>query len=80
VPPSANLALKARAIFVPELERVFRRQVQILDRVAVNNMVTASCMAPNPSIGNAVSLRSFLIPPTGAGGAVVVNRQHYELG
>jgi hypothetical protein len=44
VPPSANLAFKARATFVPELERVFRRQVQILDRVAVNYMVTADDM------------------------------------
>jgi hypothetical protein len=44
VPPSVNLAVKARATFVPELERAFRRQVQILDRVAVNYMVTANDM------------------------------------
>jgi hypothetical protein len=41
VPPPVNLALKARAVFIPELERVFRRQVQILDRVVVNYGVTA---------------------------------------
>jgi hypothetical protein len=37
-----NLALKARATFIPELERVFRRQVQILDRIVVNFSVTAN--------------------------------------
>lgn len=41
VPPPVNFALKARATFVPELERVFRRQVQILDRVVVNFSVVA---------------------------------------
>ena len=44
VPPPANPALKARAIFIPELERVFRRQVQVLDRVMVNFSVTANEM------------------------------------
>jgi hypothetical protein len=44
VPPPLNPALKARATFVPELERVFRRQVQILDRVVVNFSVTANDM------------------------------------
>jgi hypothetical protein len=36
VEPSINHALKARAIAVPELERAFRRQIEILDRVAIN--------------------------------------------
>jgi nucleoside phosphorylase len=40
--PPPNPALKARAAFIPELERVFRRQVQILDRVVVNFSVTAN--------------------------------------
>jgi hypothetical protein len=44
VPPPVDLTLKARATFVPELERVFRRQVQILDRVVVNFSVTANDM------------------------------------
>lgn len=44
VPPPVNLALKARATFVPEFERAFRRQVQILDRVLVNFTVTANDM------------------------------------
>ena len=32
-----NLALRARATFVPELERVFRKQVQILDRTILKS-------------------------------------------
>lgn len=40
VPPAVNPALKARATLVPELARVFRRQVEILDRVIVNFSVT----------------------------------------
>jgi hypothetical protein len=52
VPPPANLVLKARATFVPELERVFRRQVQILDRAVVNYMVTA-----NDSLGIRQTIR-----------------------
>jgi hypothetical protein len=44
VPPPVNPALKARATFVPELERMFRRQVQILDRVLVNFYVTGNDM------------------------------------
>ncbi|HUN99015.1 MAG TPA: hypothetical protein VMU69_22640 [Bradyrhizobium sp.] len=47
LPPPVNLTLKARATFVPELERVFRRQVQILDRVLVNFSVTANDMLGN---------------------------------
>jgi hypothetical protein len=42
VPPPVDLTLRARATFVPELERVFRRQVQILDRIIVNFSVTAN--------------------------------------
>lgn len=42
VSPLVNPAIKARATFIPELERVFRRQVQILDRVVVNFSVTAN--------------------------------------
>lgn len=42
VPPLINPALKARAAFVPELERTFRRQVEILDRVIVNFSATAN--------------------------------------
>jgi hypothetical protein len=48
VPPPVNPALKARATFVPELERVFRRQVQILDRVVVNFSVTANDLVGIP--------------------------------
>lgn len=44
VPPPVNPVLKARTTFVPELERAFRRQVQILDRVLVNFSVTANEM------------------------------------
>lgn len=44
VPPSINPALRARVTFIPELERVFRRQVQILDRVIVNFMVTSNIL------------------------------------
>jgi hypothetical protein len=40
--PLVSPALKARSTFIPELERVFRRQVQILDRVVVNFSVTAN--------------------------------------
>jgi hypothetical protein len=40
--PPINHALKARATFIPELERVFRRQVQILDRVLANFTTTAN--------------------------------------
>jgi hypothetical protein len=47
VPPPTNLTLKARATFIPELERVFRRQVQILDRVAVNFSVTGNDLMGN---------------------------------
>jgi hypothetical protein len=42
VPPMVNTALRARGAFVPEIERIFRRQVQILDRVAVNFITTAA--------------------------------------
>lgn len=42
LPPPVNHALKARATFSPELERVFRRQVQILDRVFANFVTTAN--------------------------------------
>lgn len=42
LPPPVNHALKARATFIPELERVFRRQVQILDRVLANFVTTAN--------------------------------------
>jgi hypothetical protein len=42
LPPPINHALKARATFIPELERVFRRQVQILDRVLANFITTAN--------------------------------------
>ena len=42
LPPAVNHALKARATFIPELERVFRRQVQILDRVLANFITTAN--------------------------------------
>ena len=52
VQPPINLTLKARATFVPELERVFRKQVQILDRVVVNFSVTG-----NDLIGNYQPIR-----------------------
>ncbi len=52
VPPPVNRALKARATFVPELERVFRGQVRILDRVVVNFSVTA-----NDLLGNHQAIR-----------------------
>ena len=42
LPPPINRFLKARVTFVPELERVFRRQVQILDRVLANFITTAN--------------------------------------
>jgi hypothetical protein len=44
VPPMINHGLRARGALVPELERVFRRLVQILDRVMVNFSTTASDM------------------------------------
>jgi hypothetical protein len=40
--PPINHALKARATFLPEMEHVFRRQIQILDRVLVNFITTAN--------------------------------------
>jgi hypothetical protein len=42
VPPPIDLTLRARATFVPELERVVRRLVQILDRIIVNFSVAAN--------------------------------------
>ena len=44
VPPPVNVSLRARAAFIPEIERIFRRQVHILDRVSVNFVTTASEM------------------------------------
>jgi hypothetical protein len=42
VPPAINVALRARVAFVPEVERIFRRQVHILDRISVNFITTAA--------------------------------------
>lgn len=49
VPPVPNRELKARAVFIPELERVSRRMVQILDRVVVNYSATARAIVEKPS-------------------------------
>ncbi len=44
VPPQVNVPLRARATFIPDVERVFRRQVQILERVRANFSTTAAEM------------------------------------
>ncbi len=44
VPPPVNAALRASAAFVPTVESVFRRQVQILERVRANFATTAAEM------------------------------------
>lgn len=41
VAPPVNRAERARAFFAPELERVFRRQVQVLSRVVPNYSLTS---------------------------------------
>jgi len=41
VAPLVNRALRARAFFAPELERIFRRQVQIFNRVMPNYTMTS---------------------------------------
>jgi len=44
VPPAVNVPLRARAAFIPDVERVFRRQVGILERVRANFSTTAAEM------------------------------------
>jgi hypothetical protein len=48
VTPPVNRALKARAFFAPELQRIFRRQIEILDRVIPNYTQTSLGRAPCP--------------------------------
>lgn len=73
VPPMVNHALRARAALVPELERVFRRQVQILDRVVVNFSTTASDMLgvhqtirPSDTWESLMPIQSRLFPEVAA--------------
>lgn len=44
VPPPINVSLRARAAFIPDVERVFRRQLQILERVRANFSTTTAEM------------------------------------
>jgi hypothetical protein len=46
VPPPTNRAVKARASFAPELQRIFRRQVEILDRIIPNYTQTSHARGP----------------------------------
>jgi hypothetical protein len=49
VAPPSNLANRARAALLPEMERVMRRQIAILDRVVVNYSQTSH---GRPSVGD----------------------------
>ena len=48
VVPPIDRALKAREFFAPELQRVFRRLVEILDRIIANYSATSHADGPCP--------------------------------
>jgi hypothetical protein len=48
-PPAADKTVRARVHFIPEVERRFRRQVQILDRCLLNFGLTSHEKPANPS-------------------------------
>ncbi len=47
-PPAINKTARARAHFIPELERLFRRQIQVLDRCLLNFGLTSHDKPSNP--------------------------------
>lgn len=47
-PPTSDKATRARVHFIPEIERRFRRQVQILDRCLLNFGLTSNDKPSNP--------------------------------
>lgn len=48
VAPPVNRALKARQFFAPELQRIFRRLVEVLDRIIPNYTATSHGRGPCP--------------------------------